>query len=145
MKVLIALDHSDAARNAARTAARLFGPEAELLVLNVVQVPIAAAGTAYGFGAVTPLRLDLLGEAESDQQSAIAEDAAAAGLPDAEVEVTTGEVVHEICEAAERHDVDLVVVGSHDRSLLSRLFEPSVSRGVVRTSERPVLVVPEPS
>ena len=43
--------------------------------------------------------------------------------------------------AAEEHDVDVVVVGSHDRGMLSRLLDPSVAAGVVRGTYRPVLVV----
>ena len=46
-----------------------------------------------------------------------------------------------IAAAAEEHDVDVVVVGSHDKSALRRLFDPSVAVGVVRATSRPVLVV----
>lgn len=145
MKVLIALDHSPASRHAARTAAQLLGPEgAELLALNVTGLPLSWSGVGYGFGAVIPLQIGALdAEAEAEQTEAMRREALAAGLPDAEVEIASGDVVHEICAAADRHEVDLIVVGSHDRGLLSRLVEPSVSQGVVRSSTRPVLVVPE--
>jgi nucleotide-binding universal stress UspA family protein len=144
MKVLIALDHSSASRHAAHTAAELFSG-AEFLVLNVAQIPIVWAGVGGGFGAVAALQIDALGAVDETQQAkAIEEDARSAGVPVADVEVASGDVVHEICDVAERHEVDLIVVGSHDRPLLARLFEPSVSRGVVRSSGRPVLVVPAP-
>ncbi|QYG94057.1 universal stress protein [Iamia sp. SCSIO 61187] len=145
MKVLIALDHSDAAQEAARVAADLLVPMgADFLVLNVSQIPIVWAGAGGGFGTVAPLELATLDAQTSHQRKdVITEDAEAAGVPDPQVVVTSGDVVHEICEAAVRHDVDLIVVGTHDRSLLQRLLVPSVSRSVIREADRPVLVVPE--
>lgn len=147
MKVLLALDHSRAACDAARAAVDLLGEaQAEFLVVNVTEVPITWAGAGYGFGAVVSLQLGALqAEAGVEQAEVAADDARAAGVPDPEVETVTGDVAHEICAAAQRHQVDLIVVGSHDRTLLSRLFEPSVSRAVLRSSNRPVLVVPESS
>jgi nucleotide-binding universal stress UspA family protein len=146
LKVLIALDHSSAAQHAARTAvALLAAPDLDLLVINVTEVPLVWAGAGAGFGAVVAMDLDRLAtENERCEEEAVARDAIAAGIPASEVEVRSGDVVHEICEAAERHDVDLIVVGSHDRSILSRVIEPSVSRGVISATNRPVLVVPEP-
>ena len=147
MKVLIALDHSPAAQEAARRAADLLAPAgADFLVLNVSQVPMAWVGAGGGFGAVAPLQMAALdAETASHQREVVVEDAEAAGLPDPEVVVRSGDVVHEICTAAIRYAVDLIVVGAQDRSLVSRLLVPSVSRSVVRAADRPVLVVPEPA
>jgi len=39
------------------------------------------------------------------------------------------------------HRIDIIVVGSHDKSALRRLFDPSVAAGVVRGTDVPVLVV----
>ena len=145
MKVLIALDHSTAAQEAARTASDLLAPmEPEFIVLNVCQVPITWVGAGVGFGAIAAMQLDALGAETATLQAKVATtEAERAGVPDPEVEVATGDVVHEICAAARLHAVDLIVVGSHDRPLLSRLLEPSTSRGVLQVADRPVLVVPE--
>jgi nucleotide-binding universal stress UspA family protein len=67
--------------------------------------------------------------------------AEAAGVADAETLTTTGDPVLLVCEAAEEHDVDVIVVGSHDKSALRRLLDPSVAAGIVRATYRPVLVV----
>jgi len=113
--------------------------------MNVSENPMAWAG-AGSFGAVAPLQLDALAaEHESQHERLTAEDAEAAGVPDPQVEVASGDVVNELCRAAHRHDVDLIVVGTHDRSLLSRLLVPSITRGVIDRSDRPVLVVRESS
>jgi nucleotide-binding universal stress UspA family protein len=73
------------------------------------------------------------------------ERARSAGVPDAEVETSIGDPVTLIAQAAEEHDVDVVVVGSHDKSALRRLIDPSVASGVVRATHRPVLVVSGPA
>jgi nucleotide-binding universal stress UspA family protein len=49
--------------------------------------------------------------------------------------------VEAILHTARRRDVDLIVMGSHGRSGLSRALLGSVAESVVRASERPVMVV----
>jgi nucleotide-binding universal stress UspA family protein len=143
MKVLIALDESPVSERAAREAVRLF-PEAEFLVISVTKLPVLWAGSG-GYGMVAPLTmygagfdLDEVTAAASADLEARAE---AAGVADAETLTTTGDPVLLVCEAAEEHDVDVIVVGSHDKSALRRLLDPSVAAGIVRATYRPVLVV----
>jgi nucleotide-binding universal stress UspA family protein len=83
-------------------------------------------------------RLDDAGElAES-----VAEDVAAAvHLDDSTAVGTIGSVADRILSLADDHDVDVIAVGTHDRSWLSRLVRPSVSAAVEDRSCRPVLVV----
>lgn len=147
MKVLIALDESPVSARAARVAARLFGPvpDAEFLVVNVAAVP-AAWTSGIGYGVVEPLAIDprwLAPEGLDDDERALTAqaDAEAAGVPDPEVIVRSGDPVRQICAAAEEHAVDVIVVGSHDRTALRRLFDPSVAAAVVRDTYVPVLVV----
>ena len=47
----------------------------------------------------------------------------------------------EICDQAEKHGADLIVMGSHGRSGVSRFLLGSVTEGVVQSSQCPVLVV----
>lgn len=142
MRVLIALDESPVSHRAALVAGRLFsGAGAEFLVVNVARVPAPWVGGA-GFGAVAPLALDPRWlEPDEEAEADLMARAEAAGLPDPEVVVTSGDPVTLICAVAEEHDVDVIVVGSHDKTALRRLFDPSVAAGVVRDTYRPVLVV----
>ena len=55
-----------------------------------------------------------------------------------------GDPAKAICDAAEECDVDVVVVGSHDKGVLRRLIDPSVAQAVVCGTDRPVLVVSGP-
>lgn len=144
--VLIALDEAPVSLRAARVAVRLFGADSRYFVVNVSELPVPWVGTA-GFGAVMPMAvdprwLDETYDPDDDEDTselmALAEEA---GVPAPEALVRTGNAVVEICSAADDHDVDVIVVGSHDKSALRQLFDPSVAAGVVRTTYRPVLVV----
>lgn len=149
VKVLVALDESPVSLHAAREAVRLFeAPDAEFLVINVARIPISWTYPS-GFGGVAAMPLLELQQLSEPSKSEIAATAARAGIEDADVLADVGDPVACICAAAEDHDVDVVVVGSHDRGVLSRLLDPSVAAGVVRGTYRPVLVVsgtaPEPT
>ncbi len=147
MKVLIALDDSPTSARAARVAAQLFAGRAgvEFLVINVSPLPTVWVGGA-GYGFVGPLLMDPQwldpdSADDAEGQRVLLAEAAAAGVPDPEVLVRPGDPVQQICAAADVHGVDVIVVGSHDRSALRRLFDPSVAAGVVRDTYLPVLVV----
>ena len=146
MKVLIALDESRVSCRAARVAASLFAstPAVDFMVINVAQLPTPWVGAA-GFGAVAPLPIDPrwidAPDDDSDDERDLMSLAATAGVPDAEPISRTGDPVTEICAVADDRDVDVIVVGSHDKSALGRLFSPSVAAGVVRDTYRPGLVV----
>ena len=53
-----------------------------------------------------------------------------------------GPIVETILQQAERIDADLLIVGSHGFGALYDLLVGSASRGVLKRSEIPVLVVP---
>jgi universal stress protein A len=56
-----------------------------------------------------------------------------------------GEPAREIVAFAERENVDLIVMGSHGRTGLSRLLMGSVAECVARRATCPVLIVKQPS
>jgi nucleotide-binding universal stress UspA family protein len=158
-RVLIAVDGTETAVHAARTATRLFGVGTDYLAVNVAGPTISDAeragwslGAAYAapFGAVwtytpPPSVVDAGDEPSSPAEQLAhqrAEEAAQlAGVPDAEVVAATGDPAQAILEAAEVHHADVIVVGSGDRPWFSRLLDPSVSREVLKDAEVPVLVV----
>jgi Universal stress protein family len=59
-------------------------------------------------------------------------------------EVLSGIPARKIDEYARRHRIDLIVMGSHGRTGLSRALLGSVAEAVVRRGPCPVLVVPPP-
>ena len=58
-----------------------------------------------------------------------------------ELEVAIGEPTEQILEFAGSHDTDLIVMGTHGRTGLSRLFMGSVAEAVMRQSACPVFIV----
>lgn len=142
MKILIALDESEISAHAARVAAELFAPcGAEFTVINVTRIPTPWVGGA-GYGSVVALAPDPAWfERGPDDATNLMERAEAAGVPDPEALVDAGDPASVVCEAAHLHRIDIIVVGSHDKSALRRLFDPSVAAGVVRGTDLPVLVV----
>jgi nucleotide-binding universal stress UspA family protein len=61
-----------------------------------------------------------------------------------ERECLTGNPVVEIRKFAEGHNIDLIVMGSHGRTGLSRLLMGSIAEGVMRKARCPVLIVKQP-
>ncbi|KAF8033070.1 hypothetical protein BT93_D1842 [Corymbia citriodora subsp. variegata] len=56
-----------------------------------------------------------------------------------------GEPKEAICEAAEKLDVQLLILGSHSRGAVQRAFLGSVSDYCVHNAKCPVLVVRKPA
>lgn len=139
--VLIALDESVTSLQAGRTAVRLFGGSAEFFVVNVARAAVPWVSARYGVvEGLLPGWDDAVSGMDERELERLAQ---WVGVHDPCVLSETGDPADRICDAAERHDVDVIVVGGHDRGFLARLLEPSVSAAVVRRAERPVLVVRE--
>lgn len=163
--VLIAVDDSDSSVTAAETARRLFGDTADYTVISVsesepvywgddplgsgVVYPLAVPPVGAGMGMATmpltvrapdrPPDADIPTPVEAAEQTARGV-AAQAGIPEARPIGDSGDAAKAILEAAEHHHADVIVVGSHDRSWLDRLFNSSVADEVVKKAETPVLV-----
>jgi nucleotide-binding universal stress UspA family protein len=61
---------------------------------------------------------------------------------DATALLVQGATVEKILGEASKLNVDMIVVGSHGRGMAYQLLAGSVSEGVLRESECPVLVIP---
>ena len=149
-RVLIAVDDSETSLEAARVAHGLFGEDANYLVVNVAD---SGVNSSIAWGYAYPVSMPMLDVpmvstdpevdrtiAESAEQRA-ADIAEAAHLPKPEAVGETGDVATAILSAAHEHHVDVIVVGSHDRSWFSRLLSGSVATTLVREADVPVLVV----
>ncbi len=144
-RVLVAVDEAPQSLRAARAAVNLFaGPDTEFLVINVAGLPVRwLGGGMYGEAVTVPMDTWLpdVERIERDQTEGVRAEAAAAGVPDPDILVAFGDPVEKICAAADDHDVDVIVVGSHDKGFLRRLIDPSVADHIVHATSRPVLVV----
>lgn len=138
--ILVAVDASEAAQAAlrhAREMAKAFS--AKLVLVNVVDVTKLLAVAGYE----TPYPVDAIQVMRDDAKTILAGAAvecAADGLKTAEL-TSEGDAVEEILAIAKREKADLIALGTHGRSGLSRIFLGSVAEGVLRRSDVPVLVV----
>ncbi len=104
-------------------------------------MPTTWAQGGYGYGVVLAMPDLDWRELESQANAVLTKQSERAGLDEPEQIIEEGDPATAICDAADAHDVDVIVVGSHDRNLLSRLIQPSVATGVVRGTHIPVLVI----
>ena len=139
-RILIPTDGSDAARPAVETAldvAETYG--ATLHVLFIVDQPTSVSGTGEGFAGLD----NLLDELEEEGHRAT--DKIAGQAEDSDIETTTsvrrGNPHDDILTYATKHDIDLIVMGTHGRTGVKRALLGSVTEDVVRHSEIPVLTV----
>jgi nucleotide-binding universal stress UspA family protein len=133
--ILLAIDGSPASEPASEQAIDLATQvEARLLVVSVLGTS-SRPSEAPAYTAVADSRDSLTTKAQAVVQRAKAAGANATFL------VWEGEPGEAIVAAANSEGVDLIVVGSHGRSGVSRFFIGSVSDYVVRHARCPVMVV----
>lgn len=145
--MLIAVDDDDESRDALAFAAQLLPGDADVVVVNVARSTITPYGTIGGLGApfagspAITAEADLRAQEVADRDAERLVEEAAAEVDADERRVEHGDVGPTICQVAADEGVDLVVLGTHDRSRWSRLWFGSVSDHVVRHAPCPVLVV----
>ena len=139
-KVLVPVDFSRCGTRGAVYAARLAKAfDASLCLLHAVPPPPPPIGDRILSN--LPTRDEaVLANARTETEAY----AKLAFLSDVkcDVEVHTGYPVDEICAAASRPGVDLIVISSHGHTGINRMMLGSVAEHVVRYAECPVLVVP---
>lgn len=138
--IIVPIDGSDFSLQAVDLAASLAKEQgADCTVFTVVDI-IPAASLAAATPDLVNAWLKTL-----DEQAQIAVNAAVGRMRvkgvEANAEVAKGFAPDVILEVAARHRGDLIVMGSHGRSGLRRLFLGSVAESVLRSSPIPVLIV----
>ena len=134
--ILLATDGSTASEGASEEAIDLaVQVEARLIVVSVLGASSRPSEASAGAAGPADSRDTLTTKAQS-----IVQRAKAAGA-DATFLVWEGEPGEAIVAAAESENADMIVVGSHGRSGVSRFLIGSVSDYVVRHAHCPVLVV----
>jgi nucleotide-binding universal stress UspA family protein len=135
-KLLLATDLSEASSSATEEAFELAARlGAALLVVSVID-----PGSLLLPGGRFRARVDQVRERREQQAQALVERGREEGI-DVSFLVWTGDPGDQIVSAAEAERVDMVLVGSHGRGAVGRLFLGSVSEHVVRNAPCPVLVV----
>jgi nucleotide-binding universal stress UspA family protein len=135
-KLMLATDLSEASSSATDQAFELAGRlGASLLVVSVID-----PGSLILPGGRFRARIDQVRERQEQLAQALVERGRTQGV-DVSFLVWTGDPGDQIVSAAEAEMVDMILVGSHGRGPVGRLFLGSVSEHVVRNAPCPVLVV----
>ncbi|TML19586.1 MAG: universal stress protein [Actinobacteria bacterium] len=138
--ILLATDGSPTAEEATEKAielANLLG--APLVVVTAWDIPYSTLG--YAAVPVVP-DLGKLAKEQADKVAAAAATRARSAGVEVQALTLRGFPVEEICRAAEKHEPQLLVIGSHGWSPIKRLIFGSVSTGVLHHAKCPVLIVP---
>jgi nucleotide-binding universal stress UspA family protein len=137
--VLVPTDGSETANAAADHAIRIAAEtDAALHIVHVVD--LTAITDEYGSGAV----LEALEEAGERAVDNVVERANEAGVRSVEASVMSGTPARAIVDYADDREIDLVVMGTHGRTGLSRYLLGSVTEKVVRLAGTPVLTISPP-
>ena len=137
-RILVPTDFSEQAEFALKVAADLARKhESEIYLLHLLELPIHLANS--GSSEHLPESLFFIKLAEKNFKE-IADKPYLDGL-DVRQEVAYSEIYEGIRDAIKKYDIDLIVMGSHGASGFKEMFIGSNTEKVVRTSERPVLVI----
>jgi nucleotide-binding universal stress UspA family protein len=146
-RILVAVDDSDASERVGDFVNEFFaGRDTDVLAINVAPPGATVIPPPLPYAWISPWWY----QDDSTVAAQLKERAIARGtrtIAEAEIQeddatVTFGDPVESILEAAEARNVDVIVVGSNHKNLVERVLKGSVSRGVVKEANRPVLVVP---
>lgn len=137
--LIVGVDGSSAARKALWAAAELArATDASLVAVHVGDFPealhVAPISGAGALQAATELAADAV---HVDCELVLA----GQDVPWT-FEARRGDAAHELGRAAEDHDAACIVVGRHPHGLVTRVFGGSVADRLVRSAQRPVVVVP---
>jgi nucleotide-binding universal stress UspA family protein len=136
-KIMFPTDFShcgDAALKMATSLARDSG--ATLLIVHVEEPPVAYGGGEMYYGVPDPATEDL----KKMLEQVVPSDAA---VPYTH-RLITGDPSTAIARLAEEEGVDMIVMGTHGRTGLTRLLMGSVAEAVVRRAPCPVLTYKQP-
>ena len=144
-RILLPTDFSGCANYAlpyAAAIARATG--ASIICIHVIE-PIVPAVGYTGLTEPVPLA-DISEQLEDSAEKELPRLAGAAELAGLEIEevIVHGDAAAEIVRVANERQVDLIVISSHGRAGLGRLFFGSTAEAVVRHALCPVLVVKPP-
>jgi universal stress protein A len=137
-KILFPTDFSAFGQEALRWATALARDTgATLIIAHVEEPPMAYGGGEMYFPAEEGNRDEL-------RRALVKIVPADSGVP-FEHKLLVGDPASAIVEAAEQENADLIVLGTHGRTGLTRLLMGSVAESVVRNAKCPVLTVKHPS
>lgn len=149
-KILIALDYSPAAQQVAELSFNLFNSNnVEITLLHVVENPVYYSSNVFepimGFGGYVDtdfLAPQLNENLKKESYSYLDKTRQHLGNFSIKTLVTEGDAATSIIETAKDLKMDVVVVGSHHKQWLEKIFTGSVAEKILLENDFAVLVIP---
>ena len=142
MKILVGLDHSDTSSEALRWVRRVEWPAGSSVIVTTAVAP-SLLPVSDGFAPEPEVASAIYDQQVKAARTLVARAVKTlrdVGLP-AEARIVNGDAREELIELARRERSDLIVVGSHGRTGLTKLVLGSVSSHVVTHAPCTVVVV----
>jgi len=137
-KILFPVDFSAAGQHALELATSLARDSgATLIIAHVEEPPMAYGGGDMYYGVEQPNHEEL----RTSLAAVVPTDPAVPSIH----KLMIGDPAEAIVQLAESDQVDLIVMGTHGRTGLTRLLMGSVAEAVVRRAPCPVLTVKQPA
>ena len=111
--------------------------DGRLIIVHVQEAPLAYGGGEMYYGIPEPTTDELLNMLHDVKPTD-------SNVP-VEYRLVTGDPADAVVRLAEDDDADLIVLGSHGRTGLTRLLMGSVAEAIVRKAHCPVLVYKQPA
>jgi nucleotide-binding universal stress UspA family protein len=111
--------------------------DGRLIIVHVQEAPLAYGGGEMYYGIPEPSTDELMNMLHDVKPTD-------ASVP-VEYRLVTGDPADAVVRLAEDDEVDLIVLGSHGRTGLTRLLMGSVAEAIVRKAHCPVLVYKQPA
>jgi nucleotide-binding universal stress UspA family protein len=142
MKLLIAIDGSEFSKSALQSVIdRPWPPDTEVKVVNVVEPPSLLMGREMvGYDPEFEMVWKALRESAKELVAKAAEKLRAAKF-NVSTELVEGDPKSQIIDTANHWRADMIVLGSHGRTGLSRFLMGSVSQAVVRHAHCSVEII----
>jgi nucleotide-binding universal stress UspA family protein len=143
--IVIATDGSERSIRAAQRASELLKTADAVTLLTVLtEVPGDDAGGIEGSVYSAEEQESLWNEEMAEARDELSRTAQVLSNANVTKRIEVGDVAQTVVRVAEELAADVIVVASHGRTGLERLFLGSVSEHIVRHAHCPVLVVREP-
>ena len=143
-KISVAVDFSDVMPYVLDEVVKIAAPvQAKIYLIHVIETT-----PAYGMYGFSPEEIPMVGPSSKELKDAARAKLTAQadllrgqGITVEEV-VLEGNPLDEVLLYVKENDINMLVVGSHGRGILTSMFLGSVADGAIRRAKVPVLVVP---
>src|SRR5208283_1945933 len=139
-KIMVATDGSELVKQAVKSAVEIAKvSEAKLYAINVIAMGSYSIIHSLDEKWKKTMKKQLT--IKGEKATAYVENVGNVANIDVESVILEGNPANEIIDFAENNDIDLIVMGTHEKTELQRFLVGSVAENVIRHSRRAVLII----